>query len=124
MFSACSVWVTTELPISLHCSRSPLSLGMSAFWGTATWLPRERTQRRRAGGGGWLGGGDGGINKITLVFHLGEASCAVVVFLYADSSPAMLIKNSGNFDILPWVYMSSAHGVVIVWDCCIVMGKL
>lgn len=26
---------------------APLSLGMSAFWGTAAWFPGERRQRRR-----------------------------------------------------------------------------
>lgn len=63
----CSVHALSGWPrscLSPSIAPSPLSLGMSAFWGTATWLPRERTQRRRAGGG---------INKITLVFHLGEA---------------------------------------------------
>lgn len=70
----CSVHALSGWPrscLSPSIAPSPLSLGMSAFWGTATWLPRERTQRRRAEGEVGLGGG--GINKITLVFHLGEA---------------------------------------------------
>lgn len=49
---------------------------------------------------------------------------AVVVFIYADLTPEMLINNPGNFDIFPWVYMSSAHGLVIVWECCIVSDEL
>lgn len=52
VFSASSVWVTTKLPIS----PVPLSLGMSAFWGTAAWLPRERIQKGGWGHGGrWVG---------------------------------------------------------------------
>lgn len=103
----------------------PSQPGHVSFLGHSNLAPEgEDTKKESWAGGGWLGGGDGGINKITLVFHLGEASCAVVVFLYAYSTPARLINNSGNFDIFPWVYMSSARGVAIVWDCCIVMGKL
>lgn len=58
---------------------SPLSLGMSAFWGTTCCHPpshpptRERTQGRRARR-------ERCINKITLVFHLGEADCCLLLF--------------------------------------------
>lgn len=30
----------------------------------------------------------------------------------------------GKCDIVPWVYMSSAYGLVIVWERCIVNDKL
>lgn len=30
----------------------------------------------------------------------------------------------GKCDTFPWVYKSSAHGLVIVWECCAVIDKL
>lgn len=71
VFGVRSLSVTMEPPIFTPPLPCPLSLGMSAFWGTTCWPPRERTQGRRARR-------DRCINKITLVFHLGEAGCPLL----------------------------------------------
>lgn len=111
VLSAASVRVPT-CRISPPIAPVPLSLGMSAFWGTEARLPRERTQRRRRVDAE-------GINKISCVSPW-SGWFPGFVFLYADLNAREFMSVC---DFL-WATVSSAHGLVIVWQCCLVTDRL
>lgn len=74
MFSADSLWVLKKPPIFPPLLPGPSAWACQRSGAQHAGPPRERTQGRRARR-------ERCINKITLVFHLGEADCLLLFSL-------------------------------------------